>query len=277
MTPPPPHLAVQGLNCGYGGRVVVRDVAFTLSGGEFLCLLGPNGVGKTTLFKTVLGLMPALGGKILVDGEDISKWSRRRMATSLGYVPQAHAPPFPFEVGLVVAMGRTAHLGPLSAPGREDARIAEEAMDSLGIAHLAHRSCTEISGGERQLMLLARALVQQPRVLVLDEPTSALDFGNQTRILDHIAQLVHRSGMAVLMTTHDPNHALRYATQVACVGRGGRFSVGAPRDMVNVDYLRDTYEVDASFVEASLANGASARLCLALGRTMSPATRQPGR
>ena len=125
----PPHLAVQGLSCGHGGRVVVRDVDFTLSGGEFLCLLGPNGVGKTTLFKTVLRLMPSLGGRILVDGEDIAGWSRRKIATAVGYVPQAHTPPFPFEVGLVVAMGRTAHLGPLSAPGREDALIAEEAMD----------------------------------------------------------------------------------------------------------------------------------------------------
>ena len=265
----PPHLAVQGLSCGHGGRVVVRDVDFTLSGGEFLCLLGPNGVGKTTLFKTVLRLMPSLGGRILVDGEDIAGWSRRKIATAVGYVPQAHTPPFPFEVGLVVAMGRTAHLGPLSAPGREDALIAEEAMDSLGIAHLARRACTEISGGERQLMLLARALVQQPRALVLDEPTSALDFGNQARILDHVAQLVHRSGMAVLMTTHDPNHALRYATHVASLDRGGRFSVGLPGDMVNAAYLKETYEVDASFVEANLANGAKARLCLALGRTTS--------
>lgn len=262
-----PCLDVQGLACGYAGRVVVRDVSFTLFDREFFCLLGPNGVGKTTLFKTLLRFLPACAGRIRIAGEDVANWSRKRFATFVGYVPQAHTPPFPFPVGLVVAMGRTAHLGPLSPPRVRDLDLAAAAMDSLGIGHLAQRACTEISGGERQLMLLARALVQQPRILVLDEPTSALDFGNQVRVLDHVAKLAHLAGMAVVMTTHDPNHALRYATRVAAIGRDGSFLVGAPAEMVNAAYLRDTYEVDARFVDADLANGLTTRLCVPLGRS----------
>jgi iron complex transport system ATP-binding protein len=270
-----PRLEVQGLACGHDGRTVVRDVSFTLSGGEFLCLLGPNGAGKTTLFKTLLRLLPSHGGRILIEGEDVESWSRRRFATFVGYVPQAHVPPFAFSVAQVVAMGRTAHLGPLAMPGRRDRDIAEAAMDSLGIAHLAPCACTEISGGERQLMLLARALAQQPRILVLDEPTSALDFGNQVRVLDHVARLAREAGMAVVMTTHDPNHALRHATRVAAIGRGGSFAVGRPAEMVSADYLRETYDIEAHFVETHLADGITALLCLPLGRSVRPGSAAP--
>lgn len=273
MTPMPatdtPLLRVTGLACGHGERTVVRDVSFVLDDGEFLCLLGPNGVGKTTLFKTLLGLLPSRGGRVLLRGEDISNWSRKRFATQVGYVPQAHTPPFAFRLVDVVAMGRTAHLGPLSSPSRHDMRMAGEALEALSIGHLAERPCTEVSGGERQLALIARALVQKPALLMLDEPTANLDFGNQVRVLGHIARLVRDEGMTAIMTTHDPNHALRHASRAAVIGRDGAFRVGAPAEIVTEEFLRVTYGVRGHIVETILDGGDPLRICLPVAEALS--------
>ncbi|HVI50564.1 MAG TPA: ABC transporter ATP-binding protein [Candidatus Sulfotelmatobacter sp.] len=260
MTAAAPLLAATGLACGYGRRKVVTDVSFTLAAGEVLCLLGPNGIGKTTLFKTLLRLQPALAGTIRLAGTDAADLSRAQMARLVGYVPQAHVPAFPFRVLDMVAMGRTAHLGPLQSPGPRDMEIAEQALEILSVAHLRLRPCTEISGGERQMVLLARALAQKPQILMLDEPTSNLDFGNQIRVLDHVSRLADQ-GMAVVMTTHDPNQVLRHATKVAAIGRNGVFAIGRPDDLVTPDYLRGAYGVEACVVETQVG-----RLCLPLQR-----------
>jgi iron complex transport system ATP-binding protein len=262
-------LQVENLACGYRRRTVVGNVSFSVAASEFLCLLGPNGVGKTTLFKTLLRLLPSTSGRILLKGEDVAGWPHAKFAAMVGYVPQAHMPAFPFQVIDVVAMGRTAHLGPLGTPSRHDMELAEQALDTLSIAHLRHRPCTEISGGERQLALLARALVQQPAILVLDEPTSNLDFGNQVRVLDHVSRLAEDQGLGVIMTTHDPNHALLHASQVATIDRDGSFSVGRPEDVVTEDYLRRTYGVHARIVDTPLAGSGIARMCLPLRRPMA--------
>jgi iron complex transport system ATP-binding protein len=151
-------LAAENLGFGYRGRRVGSGVSLDLRAGEVLCLLGPNGGGKTTLLKTMLGLVPALDGTIRLDGEDLTSWSRKRLARVVGYVPQAHAAFFPFTVLDVVMMGRSAHIGLFSAPSRSDREIARRALGTLGISHLEERIYTEISGGERQLVLIARAL-----------------------------------------------------------------------------------------------------------------------
>ena len=141
------RLEIERASCGYGGKPVVDDVSLALDSGDVLCLLGANGSGKTTLFKAILGLLRLNDGRILVDGADIASWPQRRLARTLAYVPQAHTPPFPFAVRDVVLMARTAHLGLFGSPSRRDAVIAEEAMDTLGVTHLAHARYTEISGG----------------------------------------------------------------------------------------------------------------------------------
>lgn len=255
-------LKVMNLRCGYRRHAVLDGVSFTLSGGELLCLLGPNGVGKTTLFKTVLGLLPALGGEVRLDGEAIANWPRRRLAQWMGYVPQAHTPPFPFEVRDVVAMGRTAHLGFGAAPDQNDRAIAEAAMSDVGIAALADARYTEISGGERQLALIARALAQQPRLLVMDEPTSNLDYGNQLRVLAHVRRIVNQRGMGVILTTHHPDHALTYATRVLALDGGKRWSVGLPHEVINADYLRRAYGVEAEIHELKRRDGSLSRWCV---------------
>lgn len=255
-------LRVEGLACGYGKRAVVEDVSFTLYPGEVLCLLGPNGIGKTTLFKTLLRLLPAKAGRVLLNGEDGAALSRHRFAALMGYVPQAHLTPFPFRVIDVVSMGRTAHLGMLASPGRRDMELAEQALENLSIAHLRHRACTEISGGERQMVLLARALTQQPAILMLDEPTSNLDYGNQVRVLDHVSRLAAEQNLCIVMTTHDPNQALRHATRAATIDRDGRFDIGSPGDLVTASYLSATYGVQAGIFETPAGS-----LCLPLKRS----------
>src|SRR5215470_3436330 len=159
------RLDVEDLAFGYPGREVGHGVSFALTSGEVLCLLGPNGGGKTTLFKTVLRLLVPRHGHVAVDSEPIANWSRRRLARVFGYVPQAQLGAFPFTVAEIVLMGRTAHIGPFATPTRADRAVAAEMLTLLGIDDLATRPYTEISGGERQLTLIARALAQQPAIL----------------------------------------------------------------------------------------------------------------
>lgn len=255
-------LELVNLACGYGRRTVLGDISLTMNGGELLCLLGPNGVGKTTLFKTILGLLPALGGAIRIDGEALSQWSRRRLAQWIGYVPQAHSPPFPFAVRDVVAMGRVAHLGWFAAPAPSDRQIAEDALATLGITALGDASYTEISGGERQLVLIARALAQQPRILVMDEPTSNLDYGNQLKVMGHIRRIVSEYGMSVILTTHHPNHALLYASRALVLDRESHYAIGAPAMVITESYLRQTYGVNTEIHDITQRSGQQSRLCI---------------
>jgi iron complex transport system ATP-binding protein len=236
-------LAVQNLTIGYGQRRVGEGIDLTLGDGETLCLLGPNGCGKTTLFKTLLGLIPALGGRVELDGADITTRSRREIAQRIAYVPQAQVSAFPFTVREMVLMGRAARLALLAAPAHADRRVAETALDRLGIAHLAERIFTEISGGERQLALIARALTQEASILVMDEPTASLDFGNQVRVLEQI-RAVSRSGQAIVFATHDPDHAFLCADRVALMHQGRMIALGTPDETVTPAHLKTIYGVE---------------------------------
>lgn len=234
---------VEHLAFGYGARTVGSDVSFSLGAGAVLCLLGPNGGGKTTLFKTLLGLLPAKAGRVTLDGADLAKASRREIARNIAYVPQAHAAFFPFTVRAVVAMGRASRLGPFSAPGPADDAAAGGALATLGIAHLAEAVYTEISGGERQLALIARALAGEPRLLVMDEPTASLDFGNQARVLGQVRRLA-KAGISVILSTHDPDHALLCADRVAALHGGRLVACGPPAETITPALLRLIYGID---------------------------------
>ena len=254
-------LEAQHLDFGYGARRVGHDVSLSVEAGEVLCLLGPNGSGKTTLFKTLLGLLPAQGGVVRVDEMDLRARARNEIARRVSYVPQAHAAFFPFTVEEVVLMGRTAHLGLFSSPSRRDREAARGAMARMQIEHLAASVYTRISGGERQLTLIARALAQDARVIVMDEPTANLDFGNQVRVLQHIRSLA-QSGIGVLLSTHDPDHAFICADRVAMLHDGRLARLGEPGATITPESLREIYGVEVAVVRVPLGNGKERRVCI---------------
>jgi iron complex transport system ATP-binding protein len=256
-------LEMNKLSCGYEGRPIITNASLTVGDGEILCLLGPNGVGKTTFFKTILGFLKLLDGRISLDGEDITTWPRGRLARAVGYVPQAHIPPFPFKVADVVVMGRTAHLGPFATPSPQDQEIADAALETLHIGDLRDRIYTEISGGERQMVLIARALTQQPELLILDEPTSNLDFGNQIRVLQQINQLA-RKGLGVMMTSHFPDHAFLCSGKVGIMQKGGELIIGVPDEIITEAYMRDTYGVAVKVIAGELEDGRGIKTCVPL-------------
>lgn len=200
------ELTLKHVTCGYGTTPILKDVSLTLRQGEIVCILGPNGIGKTTVFRSVLGFLKLLEGEVLLDGVPRDRIRARDFAKCVGYVPQSHEPPFPYSVPDVVVMGRAAHLRPFEAPGLEEYRIVDQVLNMLEISYLREKTYTRISGGERQMVLIARALAQNSSLLVMDEPTANLDFGNQIHVLQSIKKLT-ASGLGVLMTTHNPDHA----------------------------------------------------------------------
>ena len=240
-------IEVEALAFGYPGRTVGAAVSFALAPGEVMCLLGPNGGGKSTLLKTVLGLLSPQGGTVRIDGEDTHDWSPQRRALSLGYVPQSGAGQFAFTVGEMVLMGRTAHHSAFAPPSAQDREIAATALATLGIAALAERDWLKISGGERQLALIARALAQQPRVLVLDEPTANLDFGNQVRVLAEVRRRA-AAGLAVIFATHHPEQAFACADKVAVLHEGRLERQGTPDAIITAETMRLVYGIEVEIV-----------------------------
>jgi iron complex transport system ATP-binding protein len=233
-------LSARGLAIGYGARVIGRGLDVNLAAGEVLALLGPNGGGKTTLLKTLLGLIAPLAGLALIDDKPLSAYTAAARARRVAYVPQVHVPTFAFTVEQVVLMGRTAHGNLFNAPSSADRAVAREALVRFGITDLSERPYTMLSGGERQLVLLARALAQEPRYIVLDEPTASLDFGNQGKVMRELRALA-ASGHGVLFTTHDPNHALRAADRAFLMRDGQCVAEGRVRDVLTRPQLEALY------------------------------------
>jgi ABC-type cobalamin/Fe3+-siderophores transport system ATPase subunit len=244
-------ISAEQITAGYHGKAVISGISLAVESGEVLCLLGANGSGKTTLFKTMLGLMRPISGKVCVNGENIARWSREHMAKTLGYVPQAHTPPFAYRVRDVVLMARSVHSGPFASPGRRDLAIAYEALDRLSILHLADQRYTELSGGERQLVMIARALAQQAQILILDEPTSNLDFGNQMLVLRHVKELA-KSGLGLLLTTHFPDFAFQCASRVALMKQGKLLALDRPEKTLTQASLEEAYGTPLRIADAGL-------------------------
>jgi iron complex transport system ATP-binding protein len=233
-------LSAHELTIGYRDRVVGRDLNVALAPGEVLALLGPNGGGKTTLLKTLLGILRPLAGAAAIDGRPLASYSIRERARRIAYVPQAHVATFGFTVETVVLMGRSAHSNPFSRPSAHDREVATKALARLGISQLAGRPYTLISGGERQLVLLARALAQEPAFIVLDEPTASLDFGNQGKVMRELRALA-AAGHGVLFSTHDPNHALRAADRALLLRDGTALAAGPVGSVLTRDTLAALY------------------------------------
>ena len=240
-------LEVEHLRFSFGAREVLRGVDLRAEPGELVFVLGANGAGKTTLFRCILGLLPGYQGCVRVDGCDVSSLAPRALAKKIAYIPQTSHMIFPYTALELVLMGTNRRLGLFSAPGRRERAIAMEALEELGIADYAHRSFAELSGGEQQLVLAARALAQQARLLLMDEPTSALDFGNQVRVLERVSALTLR-GYTVLLSCHNPQHAMLYAQRVVALHDGLVAADGPPDQALDEALMRKLYGVPARFV-----------------------------
>jgi iron complex transport system ATP-binding protein len=227
---------------------VLKGVEFSVNGGEIATLLGPNGSGKTTVLKCIAGLWKPQKGEILFGSKNISNLPYEKRAKMLAVVPQEHEPPFPYSVLEVVLMGRAPHVSMFSSPSRNDYVKAEEAINTVGITHLKEKAYTKISGGERQLALIARALAQESSVLLLDEPTSYLDFRNKVLVLKKVREIAKGNGLTVLMTLHDPNLAMLFSDKAVMINEGHVVSNGAPESVITEDNLKKVYGIDVSII-----------------------------
>ena len=248
----PMVLTATDIRHAYRGTAVLQGASLQLRPGEVVALLGANGAGKSTLLRILLGLMTPGGGDVRLAGRPLADYPRRELARQLAYVPQVHSTPFPYTVRQVVTMGRLPNTGLFAAPGAADLAAVEQVMARLSIDRLAERPYTEISGGERQLALIARALAQGSRLLVMDEPASGLDYGNQITLLELLRSLA-AEGYGILKTTHHPDHALAGSDRVAILQDGRIVADGPPADVMTASLLSDLYGV--AIAPTRLADG----------------------
>jgi len=239
-------LQVDGLNFRYKSVPIIRDVALSVHEGEILSILGPNGAGKTTLLKCLNRVLSPRGGTVLIDGKDAREMSRRKIARKMGWVPQ-QGEVSSIKVYDLILLGRKPHFK--WSPGKEDHRQAMEALRMLGLEHLSLRYADEISGGEFQLVQIARAMAQEPRAILFDEPTSSLDISNQHRLMGKIQSLIHATPRAAVMSMHDINLALRYSDKFLLLKNGRIYAAGG-REIISPAALREVYAMDAQVVEA---------------------------
>lgn len=225
--------------------IVLNDINFEVNSGELLAILGPNGVGKTTLLRSLMGMLKWQSGKSAIDGEDIRNMSAKNLWSKMAYVPQAKSASSAYTAMETVLLGRSSKIGLFNAPGKKDFEICEEVMDSLGISFLKDKKCSNMSGGEFQMVLIARALASEPEILVLDEPESNLDFKNQLVVLDAMSDLVHKKGMACIFNTHYPAHALQRADKSLILTKEGKSYFGNTASLVNEQMIREAFGVNA--------------------------------
>jgi iron complex transport system ATP-binding protein len=249
-------LEVQQLSFSYGKKPVLQELTFSVQAGELLCILGPNGVGKSTLFKCILGIHRKFTGEILLGGRSLRTLGETELARTVAYIPQAHVPVYGYSALDVVLMGAASGKGIFSQPTERDVERARSALESLGLKELAWRNYAELSGGERQLVLIARALSQGARLLVMDEPTANLDYGNQVRIMEHIAGLT-ADGYSVLLSTHNPEHAFLWSTRTIVMQWGRIIADGPPAEALTEGSLEALYGIPVRLF--SLGNEKSGR------------------
>ncbi len=255
-------LEVKSLAFSYGNKPVFNNVSFSLKKGEIMCILGPNGAGKSTLIKCIAGILKPDNGSVFIQGEDTVSLGVRGIARNIGYVPQQNEVIFPFTVLDFVVMGRAPHLSMFASPGAEDIKLAKESLAMVGISDLAERPVAKLSGGQSQMVLIARALVQKPALLLLDEPTSHLDFGNQILVLETVQKLASL-GMSIVMNTHMPDHAFLLGDRAAALSGGRLVAIGKVETVVTSKMMSSVYGVNVAIREIE---DMKRKVCLPLRR-----------
>lgn len=241
-------LEVKSLSFSYGRNLVLDGVELSLNFGEILVLLGPNGSGKSTLLKCINKILKPSNGVVLLDGKEVLKMGENEVSKIFGYVPQEHKPPFPYKVIDFVLFGRTPYIGIFSKPNERDYEVAMNSLRLVGMEKFAERPYTELSGGERQLVLIARALATEAKILLLDEPTAHLDFRNTHRVLGIIRKIVKERNLSAIMTLHDPNLAQKYGDKIALIYKGRIEKFGAPEDVIKEDFIKMAYGIDVELI-----------------------------
>ncbi|WP_434512281.1 ABC transporter ATP-binding protein [Desulfitobacterium sp. AusDCA] len=245
-------LKVKGLSFYYhSDRMILKDISLELASQDILCLLGPNGTGKTTLLRCLLLLNKMKSGSIEIDGQDLTKMSIKERAKMMAYVPQATTMAFPYDASEVVLMGRVTHLATGGRPTSKDRELADKAMDQLEILHMSHSLFNEMSGGEKQMVLVARALAQQAKIMIMDEPTANLDYNNQVKMLQVIKSLA-KQGYSILMTSHFPDHAFLACNKVVLMRDGLIMAQGLPDEVVTTENLSKLYATPVCVTKAIL-------------------------
>lgn len=242
------NLTVSDLRFSYGAHKVLQGISFTLNEGELMTVLGPNGTGKTTLFKCILGFMPRYSGSIQIGEEEARELPPRDLARRIAYIPQNHQQTFGYSVLDMVLMGTAHSLSLFSLPGETQRKEAYAALERLNIAYLADKNFGRISGGEQQLVLIARALAQKARILIMDEPTASLDYGNQDRVMQLVKGLTH-DRYSILLSTHSPQHALWYSDRALALKEGKVLATGAPDEVMTAELLRELYGMNAMLLD----------------------------
>ena len=255
-------LLVSDATIGYdANKPLQKHVNFSVENGEVCCILGPNGCGKTTLVNTVLGTTPLLAGSITLDGSDVTRWSAAELARKVAFVAQRHNQPFPYLVKDVVMLGRLSKTESMSGkPSTHDHNIVENALEEMGIRHLRDVPYSDISGGELQLVMFARALAQEPQLLIMDEPTAALDYGNAVHVIEKVRELAD-GGYGIMMITHNPDHAFMTRANVALFMRNRDMKFGTAYDIITRANISDAYGVNVKLVEFVHDNQEVMRMC----------------
>lgn len=257
-------LAIENASFSYDGkRDIFTDLNYSITTNQVFCILGPNGIGKSTLLRSMMNLYPLRKGRILLDEKDIRQYPPQELAKKISLIPQNYTFSFPYKVLDIVLMGRTPHLNGMARPSDEDYEKAVAAIEELGLGDLIYRPCTGLSGGQMQLVMLAQAIAQEAEFLMMDEPTSHLDYGKQMQTLEIVADM-RRRHFGVIMTTHDPSHAFLVGDKVAIMNGGGFAAVGTPDEVITEESLRMLYELDVRIL--TVDGGAARKVCVPMRR-----------
>lgn len=246
-------------------RPILNGLSFSVEKGSVLCLLGPNGTGKTTLIRCLLGMHRLQSGDIFINGVNTKQLSVKELSTKIAYVPQSTTAVFPYTVFDMVLMGRNPHISYLSAPSKQDQTLVKDVLAELGILQLQNRIFSELSGGEKQIVMVARALVQQTEIIIMDEPTASLDYGNESKILRIINQ-ISKLGTSIILITHSPNHAFLSGHKVAIMEAGKIKALGNPNEIITSISLSKLYATPIEVTSAIIgeAQTQNMKVCIPL-------------